>query len=485
MIRAAVFALSISVLALSGARLYWVMKVTPEPKIGEAALLAILMLVAALMLRLVGPITRPKPQRRPPVQMPERSDSTRFDDAAEPYRTPPELQAILDEVEAMPGKEDRANTISAWALRLRSPFETKGPVTSWLGGLPVAPSGFVWPRDADGKPLHFIAQIDLADVKPEPETGARPEGLPVAGAMLVFVTAPHRKPPFAIRMLSENELRFAQEVPAPADIEPLREVHFWVDDKTFPKWPVDLVPYLDAEGVVPPGTIAEDARPEDWITTWGLAAYEAKLALNALEQDEVQADRHLEVMGRLSPEQQMGSVVARQTAHVELMEEMRPTAKAAIEAFLSEAERHSPEAPVDVEALLEMLNEREHVANYLESFPVKSALIPSERRLEEHLLRPRRGMSITDTLAAMPKAYRPFATRRIQRWREHRLFGQQVPEMTDWPDLRGLDCVISIGSDRLLETQTEHESGFSIWGPREAMAEGDWDRSKVVWHINV
>ncbi len=484
MIRAAVFALSISVLALSGARLYWVMKVTPEPKIGEAALLAILMLVAALMLRLVGPITRPKPQRRPPVQMPERSDSTRFDDAAEPYRTPPELQAILDEVEAMPGKEDRAETLPAWALQLRSPFEAARPVTSWLGGLPKAPSGFAWPRDADGKPLHFVGQIDLSDVKPEPETGARPAGLPEAGAMLFFVTAPHRKPPFAIRVLSEADLARAGEIAAPADLETLQASHFWVEDKTFPNWPVDLVPYLDAEGVAPPGTLSNDAPPEEWITTWGLAAYEARRALNSVEADEELAKRQVERLERLSPEQRAGT----QTQildHVVLMGNLRPRMKRAIEAFLSEADKHLPEAPVDVEMLLSVLQERKYVAGRLENYPVKRKLIPSERSLEAHLFRRRSGKSITETITSMPKAYRPFATRRIRRWREHRLFGQQVPEMTDWPDLRGLDCVISIGSDRLLETQTEHESGFSIWGPREAMAEGDWDRSKVVWHINV
>src|SRR5262245_31545828 len=94
---------------------------------------------------------------------------------------------IAAEFLARAGTEDRAERLAAWALLLRSPYDTSRSVSSWLGGVPHAPGDFSWPNDVDGKPLHFLAQIDLASLKPEPETGARPPGLPAEGALLVFV----------------------------------------------------------------------------------------------------------------------------------------------------------------------------------------------------------------------------------------------------------------------------------------------------------
>src|SRR5262245_42944952 len=93
---------------------------------------------------------------------------------------------IAAEFLARAGTEDRADRLPAWALLLRSPYETSRTVSSWLGGAPHAPRDFNWPNDVDGTPLHFLAQIDLASLKPEPETGARPPGLPEDGALLVF-----------------------------------------------------------------------------------------------------------------------------------------------------------------------------------------------------------------------------------------------------------------------------------------------------------
>ncbi|MBR1147809.1 DUF1963 domain-containing protein [Bradyrhizobium sp. AUGA SZCCT0431] len=60
---------------------------------------------------------------------------------------------------------DRAKQLPAWALLFHSPFDRSGDATSWIGGAPIAPSNFEWPKDRDGTPLHFIAQIDLASLK--------------------------------------------------------------------------------------------------------------------------------------------------------------------------------------------------------------------------------------------------------------------------------------------------------------------------------
>lgn len=51
-----------------------------------------------------------------------------------------------------------------------------------VGGRPDLPPGFVWPRHGSGKPLAFLAQVNLADA-----ATVRPlAGLPKAGLLLVF-----------------------------------------------------------------------------------------------------------------------------------------------------------------------------------------------------------------------------------------------------------------------------------------------------------
>lgn len=57
---------------------------------------------------------------------------------------------------------------------------------SWLGGQPSLPSGVAWPRHGvTNLPLHFLAQIDLAEL---PATPLRPGGpaLPREGLLLFF-----------------------------------------------------------------------------------------------------------------------------------------------------------------------------------------------------------------------------------------------------------------------------------------------------------
>lgn len=54
------------------------------------------------------------------------------------------------------------------AVMLHRPYPpNRLPKTnSWLGGLPALPAGMEWPRNDDGVPLHFLAQIDCAELPP-------------------------------------------------------------------------------------------------------------------------------------------------------------------------------------------------------------------------------------------------------------------------------------------------------------------------------
>jgi len=62
------------------------------------------------------------------------------------------------------------------AILLHRPYPPHAgpPTNSKFGGLPRLPTDYAWPRDANNKPLHFLAQIDCADIKvptPLPERG--------------------------------------------------------------------------------------------------------------------------------------------------------------------------------------------------------------------------------------------------------------------------------------------------------------------------
>ncbi|CAN0600994.1 unnamed protein product [Ectocarpus sp. 12 AP-2014] len=89
------------------------------------------------------------------------------------------------------------------------------------------------------------------------------------------------------------------------------------------------------------------------------------------------------------------------------------------------------------------------------------------------------------TLASVPSGFHTFLTNQITARSHHRLFGLAIPAMTDCPDLRGVDCLLTLDSDRLLGTETEHESGFSIWCDRAEMAQGRFKSGRVIWHTNV
>ena len=39
------------------------------------------------------------------------------------------------------------------------------PTNSHFGGLPKLPEKYEWPRTSSGTPLHFLAQIDCADIR--------------------------------------------------------------------------------------------------------------------------------------------------------------------------------------------------------------------------------------------------------------------------------------------------------------------------------
>lgn len=74
-------------------------------------------------------------------------------------------------------QKDLIRSVARPAIRLEP-----GEGASRLGGLPEVPTDFAWPYGADGKPLAFLAQIDLAALPPI----AQAIGLPSSGTLWFF-----------------------------------------------------------------------------------------------------------------------------------------------------------------------------------------------------------------------------------------------------------------------------------------------------------
>ncbi|WP_146346347.1 DUF1963 domain-containing protein [Phaeobacter marinintestinus] len=277
------------------------------------------------------PQTKPVPQSRP---VRPSSDDT-FD-----------IDKFDDAIEAMSGTADRAKQLPGWALVLRSPYDDDDrPATSWLGGQPMAPATFDWPRDSQNRPLHFLAQIDLAALKPEPETGARAPGLPSQGALLVFFSQTH-----AVRVLTGDSKLWVPISP-PSDLPDVSDLGFWGTGTGFQHWPVDPVAFLDHDGGRPPTIQDPFARPKDWITTWGFAAYEADFVVQEImlaQFHETQFAKWLDGVKDVDalPEHKRQEILHHQL----IFAESKPLVED-ITAFRDIARKHDPVTPVAPDAL--------------------------------------------------------------------------------------------------------------------------------------
>lgn len=122
---------------------------------------------------------------------------------------------------------------------------------SWLGGAPRLGRA-VWPRDETGKPMHFLAQIDFAEIA----ATVGPTPLPDEGSLAFFVGGK------GAALFVPNS-RGAPPTPPPSDTTDLTNCGAageWPFDPAgralFPFWPVDFT-RLDIEP--PAGLDADDA----------------------------------------------------------------------------------------------------------------------------------------------------------------------------------------------------------------------------------
>lgn len=347
------------------------------------------------------------------------------------------------------------------------------------------PDEFEWPRDSAHGPLHFVAQIDLADIMAEPETGQRPASLPESGAILFFVGMRHSETEHATRVLTASEMAHAHEMHEPDDVGSLRDIGFWIDPPVFPKWPLDLQPYLD-DGKTTPHVLAKPSKdPTDWITNWGLAAYETQIVIKAVEDDAVRSVSVFDWAESQAMKQAGLSKNDQRAKHRSTMAQERPALLKALKHFHAVASSHDPCTPIDLEMRDDIWDLRNAVAAKLDSFAVRLALRANSAAVYRTLFREYMHRVDREDYDKVPEAYRAFLGAQISAWHNHRLFGRALPPVTYVPDLRGLDCLVSFESQDLMATETEHENGFSIWAARTQMAQGEYTHGTYVPHVNV
>ena len=389
-------------------------------------------------------------------------------------------EAWLRDVELRSGDAERPPQKPAWALILRSPYLPWEGATSWLGGLPVAHEDFAWPRSAEGKPLHFLAQIDLGALGQDASSGS---GLPHSGALLVFADY------FSYRtvLLSQAEVAAAKPVDAPEDLAPLEAIGHWSDEATFTRWPVDLVPFVDdGEGAAPAG-VPGFAAPSDWITTWGMARHEAAFVL----------DQHDHLHRQLAQPKAVGS--ARDDHKALVGRILEPEFQAMIETLRrwhDLAANQPPEAAVDQKALIGLFALRKRMADGLGRFGLVMALRGNPGAIWETLLgqgialpRKKRPVPLITLLQHqdtkhVPPGLRDFVEVCVTRWRRHKLFGLVKNLEFNDEDRRGHDVLLTIHADELLATQREHSHATSLWCQRAALLQGDLNGGLLLQHGN-
>jgi len=396
----------------------------------------------------------------------------------------------VKEMQSRTGTEDRAGALPAWALIPYSPYEPWESATSWLGGLPKAPRDTVWPRDSDGTPQHFIAQIDLASLKPEPQTGKRPPGLPPEGALLVFIGEF-----YSCCVVSASDMAGAVSLAAPEDLPPLRSQGYFSEESTFPQWPVTPIAYLDSTGGRPSVLPDPFAKPEDWIVNCGIAAFEADVLIEELERELKLGLEFFETLTAYPTLANGSDVVRSKSLHYEFVNENGPDLLQRLYRWRDYARSCKPLDPVDPEQLAKILAARLQFHDAMQEYAVKATLKGKPQSLVLDILELNRKKLLSEennnisgfdsaNFERISQEYWPLIAMYIKDWRGHRLFGLEPPPPHNDEDLRGADSVLAISDDALLDTICEHFSGMSIWCCRERMASGQFDSGQLLRHFN-
>ena len=186
-------------------------------------------------------------------------------EAKEPIAEPEEIQPKHAQTVATQSVTESISVV----LRRQVPIRFEEESRSWLGGLPKMPIGTLWPHANPETPLHFVAQLNCADLPPELWEGLGPR----SGWLLLFLDVEaftdQEERPFA-RVLHLTELGPEAEPPEGLyfarsnvfDVSRLQNTLRNAQRRHFRKWPVDLLP-APADTSELTGSILYDAPEND------------------------------------------------------------------------------------------------------------------------------------------------------------------------------------------------------------------------------
>ena len=384
---------------------------------------------------------------------------------------------------ARTGEDTRSAELPAWALIMRSPFKDYPPATSWLGGVPRTPKGFGWPCKSDGQPLHFIAQIDLSALQPEPTTGARPPGLPESGALLVFIGDC-----YYFQIIAADDMVGASPMEPPATTPTIYDLGYWGEGQTFNPMAVEPVAFIDKGDGRPAFLQDPFTDPAHWITTWGLATLEASIPIVSMENELRFAE---EFFAAREKKKSAGEAIEETNIsranleHYAMMLDGGREIVKVLEEWRNAAATKPPSGPVDKAALQQVFHLRTAFSKKMASRSPKYTLPGSAIEVWKKIEAEFPAMRKDNDFLSLPDAYRPFIEMNVIDWRGHRLFGLEPPFPNNSEDFRGQDPFISIASDPILGTESEHDYGFSIWCPRDDMAAGNFNNGQFIRHCAV
>jgi hypothetical protein len=137
-------------------------------------------------------------------------------------------------------KRSKERELSA-RLRLIVPIVAGEDYRSWLGGCPHLPDPFSWPQ-RDGKPLHFLGQIDCAALPPGIWGGLGPR----TGWLAFFVGMVER---ICAEVIYAPQLGPRRTPPAqsrfyflPSMLGAVPEIY-----DEIPQWPVDVIAHAEGD----------------------------------------------------------------------------------------------------------------------------------------------------------------------------------------------------------------------------------------------
>lgn len=396
----------------------------------------------------------------------------------------------IDEVLAILTQKREAGPVPAWAMLLRSPYKSWIDATSWLGGQPKAPSSFVWPREVDGRPQTFLAQIDLGSLKTDLEAGEHHFNLPDSGALLIFVGKVQM-----VHVLNASEMASAEMISPPDDLPTLSEHGYWGEGNAFTHWPVDLVAYtsdiadmneeeVSTSNYRPPNFPDRLRDPMTWISNWAIAALEAEIVITALENEMRQAELHRDDRNSASPARNRGR--ESESHHYDIMLTDGPDLIATMNAWRDHAIAQHPEGAADKAMLAELFDHRLAFRNRIKGhYRLMGSLLGSAEGVWNKICPRGRDRNLLETLRALPREYQGFVEAKVSDWRNHRLFGIEPPFSNNDEDLRGWSSLISVAADSLLGTESEHDYGMSVWVKKEDLSSADFTNAQLVRHCAV